>query len=638
MTTPIPDAIATLSWLTRCRRWLLRLECTDPADVETEYLRSLFRNYLSNSPLAIFTTIFLYNAAPVLPPGNATYVWVVCNVLFHALRTFAGIAYMRLVNLNLQELRLWGFLSVFLQMVDGLLMVTLALVIYPMIDPVGQSALLMASLIIVGATASSFAWRWWSMAVYVPPTYFAFAWATWPLEHAYAKPVAILILVFFILYLFHARNHRDSVAQAMDLARRNGELARGNGELARELRVKNEELQEVATARSRLLATVSHDLRQPAHAIGLLCERALTEASAATLKESLGDLNELSQSLSASLSTLMDLTRLDAGLVTVQTTALPLNQVLHRLDAEFSASARHKGLEFLVPQSAHWVQSDADLLHGVLANLVSNAIKYTRSGRVNLIVSEAGEFVTVSVRDSGDGIHKDKLELIFKEFVRLDASESGTEGLGLGLSIVRRYASLLQHELTVDSEPKRGSCFSITLPLTTADSQQSETHANSRNVAIKDERLHGLRVLVVDNVDMLLSNMSKTLSSWGCDVHSAHTITEALQVAETNTLDMVISDFHLGDREPDGLALITAMRSLNGLQVHSLPAILMTGDVSSQLENDTQRRKVRLLHKPVRPALLQSCMLHLLAQIQSQNEAAALPDQLQVSSSAGPAL
>ncbi len=621
MTTPTPDSISTLSWLTRWRRWLLRFEGMEPADVETEYLRSLFRNYLSNSPLAIFTTLFLYNAAPILPPGNAAFVWVVCNVLFHTLRTLAGIAYMRLVNLNSHELRLWGFLSVFLQMVDGLLMVTLALAIYPTIDPLGQSALLMASLIIVGATASSFAWRWWSMAVYVPPTYLSFAWATWTLEHAYAKPVALLVLVFFILYLFYARNHRDFVAQAMDLGRRNGELARGNGELARELRVKNDELQEVATARSRLLATVSHDLRQPAHAIGLLCERALSEANPSALKESLGDLNELSQSLSASLSTLMDLTRLDAGLVTVHQAATPLSQVLLRLDAEFSASARHKGLEFVLSQSTHWVQSDPDLLHGILANLVSNAIKYTRQGRVHVLVSESGEFVTVSVRDSGDGIHKDKLELIFKEFVRLDASESGTEGLGLGLSIVRRYASLLKHELTVDSEPKRGSCFSITLPLTSADRQQSETHANARNLAIKDDRLLGLRVLVIDNVDMLLSNMSKTLGTWGCHVHSAHNITEALQVAEANRLDMVISDFHLGDREPDGLALITAMRSLSGLQTQTLPAILMTGDVSSQLENDALRRKVRLLHKPVRPALLQNCMLQLLSQAEAQTQA-----------------
>lgn len=605
-----------MSWFARWRLWLLRIEGKEPDDLESVYLRSLFRNYLSNSPLAIFTTIFLYHAAPVLPPGNAAFVWVICNVFFHSLRTLAGIAYMRLINLNVQELRLWGFVSVFLQMVDGLLMVTLALAIYPMIDPLGQSALLMASLIIVGATASSFAWRWWSMAVYVPPTYLAFAWATWPLEHAYAKPVAILILVFFILYLFHARNHRDSVTQAMDLARRNGDLALGNGKLAQELKVKNEELQEVATARSRLLATVSHDLRQPAHAIGLLCERALSEDNPLSLRESLGDLNELSQSLSASLSTLMDLTRLDAGLVTVHTAPTPLSQVLLRLDAEFSASARHKGLEFLVTQSTHWVQSDADLLHGVLANLVSNAIKYTRFGRVHVLVCEAGELVTVSVHDSGDGIQKDKLELIFKEFVRLDASESGTEGLGLGLSIVRRYASLLQHELTVESEPKRGSCFSITLPLATANRQQSETYANSRTVAIKDERLIGLRVLVVDNVDMLLSNMSKTLSTWGCHVHSAHNITEALQVAEHNSLDMVISDFHLGDREPDGLALINAMRCLDETQAQTLPAILMTGDVSSQLESDTQRRKVRLLHKPVRPALLQNCMLQLLAQTQ----------------------
>lgn len=612
MSQPDIAPLPSESLFQRGRRWVRRLEGAEPADVETQYLRALFRNFLSNSPLAVFATLFLYGAAPQLSPGKATLYWVFWYVAFHVLRTLFGVVHMRRVAMSERELVFWAALSVVLQLIDGVLMLTLALVIYPAFDPVAQSILLMVSLVIVGATASSFAWRWWSMVVYVPPTYFGFAWATWQMEHSYAKPLAMLILALFVLYLFHARNHRSFVVQALDLAQRNGELARGNGEMARELKVKNDELQEVATARSRLLATVSHDLRQPAHAIGLLCERAMLEANPAALKESLGDLNELSQSLSASLTTLMDLTRLDAGLVRVNLKPTFMGQVMQRLEAEFGNSARSKGLEFKVGGCDLWVQSDADLLHGVLANLVSNAIKYTQQGRVHVVVAQTPQFLTVSVRDSGGGIPKDKLDLIFREFVRLDASESGTEGLGLGLSIVRRYAALMDHELTVESEPKRGSTFSVRLSITEPDSEAAQVQEQSRPADMHDRRLAGLEVLIVDNMELLLTSMSKTLATWGCKVHSARNLSEALELADTQALDIVLTDFHLGDREPDGLALITAMRSLKGSETSGLPAILMTGDVSSRLESEAQRRKVKVLHKPVRPALLQTCMLQVL--------------------------
>jgi CheY-like chemotaxis protein len=248
------------------------------------------------------------------------------------------------------------------------------------------------------------------------------------------------------------------------------------------------------------------------------------------------------------------------------------------------------------------------LLHGVLANLVSNAIKYTRHGSVQIEVQVSGPKVVIAVRDTGLGIHRDKLDVIFKEFVRLDASEAGTEGLGLGLSIVKRYAALLGHRLTVESELLQGSCFGIEVPCVADHPRMTSVQAGR---AAQDSRLAQLHVLVVDNVEMLLHSMERTISAWGCQVHSARNLDEAKSIARVQRLDLVISDFHLGDREPDGLLLIALLRQLQPGE-HPLPCVLMTGDVSSHLEAQASQQGVRILHKPVRPAVLQNTVIDLL--------------------------
>jgi CheY-like chemotaxis protein len=223
-------------------------------------------------------------------------------------------------------------------------------------------------------------------------------------------------------------------------------------------------------------------------------------------------------------------------------------------------------------------------------------------------VSVTGDQVCVWVRDSGIGIRGDKLDLIFKEFVRLDAADSGAEGLGLGLSIVRRYGSLLGHRLSVKSQLGRGSEFGVFLPLTQA--VLHELHAEE-SVSPGSSGLAGLRVLVVDNVHLLLTSMTRTLSGWGCKVYAARNLVEALVVTREQPVHVVISDFHLGDLEPNGLQLIEAIRARTK---QYLPAILMTGDVSGQLESRAKDQSVEVLHKPIRPALLREGLIQLLEQ------------------------
>jgi signal transduction histidine kinase/CheY-like chemotaxis protein len=570
-----------------------------PAEIEAESLRAAFRHYGFLSPICILAAVYQYAKVEAVPVGSYTLEWIVVCVTYHLIRSGCSLAFLRARAPTCSQLARWENVVWVLQFFDGLLILSFALWVWPLYAFDEQLILLMTILMTVSGTSFVLAGRWRIIAFFAPMAYLGFAWAAaWRVNHVYAEPVAITVLMFLGLYLFGARTqHRANV--------------RGLA-LARELQSKNEQLQELASARSRLLATVSHDLRQPSHAIGLLCERALFERSPPALEQALRDLNELSHSLSASLTTLMDLTRLDAGLVQARPQPVALGKVLQRLDTEFSASARKKGLTLDMPLTDRWIHTDPVLLHGVVANLLSNAIKYTREGGVRLEISCSAQALTLSVCDTGRGIAPDKLEAIFKEFVRLDGADPGTEGLGLGLSIVRRYAALLDHPLQVQSQPGQGSCFSIQLPLV-PHRDVPLVWPKPTTGGAGDARLSGLRVLVVDNVDLVLSSMVGTLQAWGCQVIAARSLSQARAQAGEHALDLVVTDFHLGDGEPDGLALIRALRQMQPRSDGAvLPALLMTGDVSASLEVQASRDEVGMLHKPVRPAVLQSALLNLL--------------------------
>jgi signal transduction histidine kinase/CheY-like chemotaxis protein len=612
-------------------RWFARLPLPwrhrrpEPSQVTAEYLRQIYRNLAFSTPVSLIMVMYL-TALTDPQDGAVLRWWSLVFCIFLTLRWAISLAYPRDDEVELTHVRGWSVMSVLVQGANGLLIAALALFVIPTLELYAQVVGTMVVLILVGATAFSLSGRWIDTLVYAPPIYFSFAWSTSLQSHPYAEGVSALIVMLFILHLVYAANHRKSIWESFVVARRSAELAR-------ELQFKNIEFQEVASARSRLLATVSHDLRQPAHAIGLLSERALVDTSFSSVKASLRDLNELSQSLSASLTTLMDLTRLDAGMVKASIGPVSLGQVLRRLNAEFGASARAKGLRWEVDQTECWVQSDPVLLHGVLANLVSNAIKYTRQGGIEVKVSDRRSSVQVQVIDTGIGIPVSKLDLIFQEFVRLDASDAGTEGLGLGLSIVRRYAALLSHTLSVQSQPGQGSRFGISLARIEAP-PPSEQALVAPAKADADYPLRGLKVLVIDNVELLLVSITKTMMGWGCEVQSARNLGEALERATQCWPDLVVSDHHLGDREPNGIELIAALRQLGlGQGRPMLPALLMTGDVSAPLEAQAREVGVQVLHKPVRPSVFRAHLLELMgraAAAESAKPSAAAEDKHRV--------
>lgn len=582
--------------------WLMNKWHIDASESRAWYTRAIYLDYIFNSAVGLFISLAIYLAWPGQTWPFLQGFMVVWTV-YLAGRLVAGVVYARRSSMPTDVMIRWARLPILFQGIDGVMLSLLCLFIYPRLDVVTQMALMASILVMVGSTAFSLAGHWLAMAVYAPPIYVSLAWVTWQQDHPYAQTFALFTLAMFGLYLFYASNQRRTMNKGF-------ELARLNGDLAAQLQAKNAELQELATGRGRLLATVSHDLRQPAHAIGLMTEQALNDPLCEPFRDTLRDLHGLSQSLSTSLATLMDLTRLDAGLVQARIAPMPLAPLLERLRAEYGPSARHKGLTLTVASSKSWVQSDPVLLHAMMGNLLANAVKYTRRGQVRVSVEDSGSDVRLLVQDTGIGIPAEQLERIFREFVRLDGSLPGTEGLGLGLSIVRRYAALLSHRVHVQSQPQQGSRFEVVLMRAEA---AAGAPIQSSAAASQDARLQGLRVLVVDNVDILLKSMERTLSAWGCLVSTAECLVQAQGRQQDSPFDLIISDFHLGDLEPNGLAVIEAMRAAHA-PAQALPAILLTGDVAPELEAAAGRAGVAVLHKPVRPGVLQRRMLDLLHQ------------------------
>lgn len=576
------------------RAWFSR---TDPT-VLAEQLSVSFGNYIFNSAVALFIVLYLYFSSAIHLEGWLIHAWVAIFCTYLLMRMVSGLLYPRRKNVRESTLRGWDRLLIWNQAGYALLIVVLAVGIFPDLDYLAQSVVLTGSLVLIGSTAFSLSGHIKAMALTAPATYLAFAWSAWNLPNPYAGGLTALILSLLGLYIIYALKHRRSLERGFALAVLNRELAR-------ELQLKNEQLQEVVVARGRLLATVSHDLRQPAHAIGLLTDRALLDPAAQPVRPILSDLQQLSQSLSTSLSALMDLTRLDAGLTQAHPEPTPVHPLLERLRLEYALMAEGKGLQLQVQETSAWVVSDPVLLHAVFANLLGNALKYTRAGQVLVKVAEDGDEVRVVVSDTGDGIEPAQLDLIFKEFVRLDASKPGTEGLGLGLSIVQRYAALLGHRIEVQSQVGRGSEFTVVMRRAQPQAQASQAPL------LDDQLLVGLRVLVVDNVPLIVTSMARTLSAMGCVVSIAESLQQALSLEGVDRVDVLITDFHLGDREPDGLAVVEALRALRPSS-SPLPALIMTGDVSPDLEGRAAASGVWIEHKPVRPKVLQRRLVEML--------------------------
>jgi len=300
------------------------------------------------------------------------------------------------------------------------------------------------------------------------------------------------------------------------------------------------------------------------------------------------------------LGALLDISRLDAGALKPSPTSFRASDVLRTLRVEFAPIARAKGLELTFVLSSQPVHSDKTMLLRLLSNLISNAIKYTPSGKVVVGCRRRGKSLRFDVYDTGIGIPVSKRKEIFKEFHRLDQGARIARGLGLGLSIVQRMARVLNHGLALDSNRSGGSHFSVTVP-TTEIVNHAGTIANVMNASRTP--MHGALIVVIENEPAILDGMLTLVSGWGADVIAKPDAASAFQAIEADgrTPTGFVVDYHL-DRG-HGIAAIADLREKYG---QDIPAILITADRSPKVREAARAAEISMLNKPVKPASLRA--------------------------------
>lgn len=347
-------------------------------------------------------------------------------------------------------------------------------------------------------------------------------------------------------------------------------------------------------AKTRFLATASHDLRQPIQAMHLLSSLLVSNELPRESAEIAFRMQEAVDGLGEMLSALLDISKLDAGLVTPDLSEFRINDLLLTLTSEYIPVARERGIELKSVYSSLCVRSDQNLLSRILRNLISNAIKYTSSGTILVGVRRVGETARIQVLDTGIGIGGDELERVFEEFHQLgNTARDRREGLGLGLAIVERLASLLGHSVEVSSQPGRGTCFSVHVPIASEIEDLHEWLPD--NEPLSPVPCKGAEILVVDDEIDIREGLEMTLSHWGYVVSMAADYEQAMAaIDEEKPPVMIIADYRLGARTG-----IDVIRDVRRQSKSKIPALLLTGDATEERAREAARLDVRLLRKPV---------------------------------------
>lgn len=369
------------------------------------------------------------------------------------------------------------------------------------------------------------------------------------------------------------------------------------------------EADEANMSKTKFLAAVSHDLLQPLNAAQLfnssLAEQVLEtklEPIVNSVDASLNDLENL-------ICTLVDISKLDAGVVRADKSSFKLADLLNNLANEYQQQAQEYEVNLRYVNTDIIVNSDSVLLARVLRNFLSNAFRYTENGKVLLGCRRHKDYVSIEVWDNGVGIAKEKINEIFKEFKRLKSSKVAfRNGLGLGLAIVDKISKVLDHPIKVNSVQGKGSVFSIEVPLGKIDQISSQNSLPSQ--ILQNTILAQRTIWVIDNDANICDGMARLLGGWDCIVITATSLEDLAQQVDIyqDHADILIVDYHL-DNDETGFS---AANVINKGRTLSIPTLMITANYSKSLKKEVAEANILLLNKPVKPMKLKTSMLHLL--------------------------
>lgn len=382
------------------------------------------------------------------------------------------------------------------------------------------------------------------------------------------------------------------------------DLQRRIQEATVDLEAKKNEAEQANRDKSNFLAAVSHDLRQPMHAIGLFSATLKHRVSTPEQAELVQRIEDSVNALQIMFDELLNISRLDSGTLEPRLESCDLAAILKQAGQTFQPIAEQRNLRLRVRACPARVSCDAMLLGRIINNLTANAIRYTEQGGVLIGCRRRQSGWVIQVWDTGIGIAAEHLPHIFEEYYQIgNTARNRTQGIGLGLAIVQRIARLLGYPLDVRSRPGRGTVFSITVPISLDVPSERRTGSERSPGQFKGER-----VLVIDDDQAALDSIVALLESWGLNPIPAESGAEALtRLQNTAAPNLIICDYRLP--KASGVSVIAALRAQLSVEV---PAMLISGDSATESVVNMRTSGLPVLYKPVRPAKLRALISSLL--------------------------
>jgi Na+/proline symporter/signal transduction histidine kinase len=355
-------------------------------------------------------------------------------------------------------------------------------------------------------------------------------------------------------------------------------------------------------SKTKFLAAAGHDLMQPFNAASLFAAMLEQKTQNTELSQTSKGLVQSLQSAEDLLSSLLDMTKLETGLLSAKMTAFNLREVTDPLIQEFSILAKDKGLQLDYIPANVTILSDSKLLKRILQNLISNAIRYTKQGRLLLGCRRTKGRVLIQVIDTGPGIPKDQQALIFEEFMQLEqsAQEQG-QGLGLGLTIVDKISRLLEHPVSLKSVPHKGTSFTLAI-----ERRNNTNTVTKANIPLENDPvgfLSGKHILVIDNDLQVLEAMRQLITNWGGKATCVTDETKALD-SGINAPDLILADFHLDH----GHTGVRAVDKLFKAWAQSVPTILNSANYNEDIRQQAIDQGFAFLNKPLKAGTLKRAM------------------------------
>ncbi len=435
----------------------------------------------------------------------------------------------------------------------------------------------------------------------------------WVIRRNISRP---LHMMTHVINSFDASREQEESAFERSLLGRGDELgmvSQSFSKLKRDLRVRGrdleaakEEAERANRAKSLFLASASHDLRQPMHAMRMYIAALRHKLDNEEAQAIVTDIEAVSNSTARLLNALLDVSRLEAGAVHPNFETFAVQEIFRRVGRAFRLEAYRKNLHLRFAATNAFVRSDPDLLERIVSNFTSNAIRYTASGKILIGCRSRGDRISIEVWDTGMGIPNEHRDAVFDDFHQVRNHERDrSKGLGLGLSIVRRLALCLGHEIEHESTFGKGSHFAV---LVERVEPQSRTKLETQVVdPLRDlsASLQGLKVMLIENDLDVLNATTHLLRFWGCQVTANLRYEDAKsRLREGLSPDVVITDYRLPGRV-NGVDAIGEIRTLSKSR---LPAVVITGDVESLNLEALTEEEIKVLHKPLRPAKLRSLL------------------------------